>query len=81
MHGVDVLYHEATYTDESAAKARDRFHSTASQAAQIARKAQVGRLILGHYSKAYKDELQHLAEARAIFPNTIAAVEGMKIEI
>ena len=81
VHGVDVLYHEATYTDESAAKARDRFHSTASQAAQIARKAQVGRLILGHYSKAYKDELQHLAEARAIFPNTIAAVEGMKIEI
>lgn len=81
VRGVSTLYHEATYADDCLDKARERFHSTASQAARIARDADVGRLIIGHYSKAYPDEERHLAEARAIFPNTIAAKEGMKIEI
>ena len=81
VKGVDLLYHEATYADDATAKARERFHSTASQAARIAREAGVGKLLLGHYSKAYKDESRHLAEARAIFPETILANEGMKIEI
>lgn len=81
VKGVDLLYHEATYADDSKAKARERFHSTASQAARIARDAGVGRLIIGHYSKAYKDESQHLEQAQAIFPDTILAKEGMKIEI
>lgn len=81
VKGVDLLYHEATYADDAAAKARERFHSTAAQAAQVARLAGVGRLLIGHYSKAYKDENRHLEEARAIFPDTILANEGMKIEI
>lgn len=81
VKGVDLLYHEATYADDSIAKARERFHSTASQAARIARAAEVGKLIIGHYSKAYKDESRHLAEAQAIFPDTILAREGLKIEI
>ena len=81
VKGVDLLYHEATYADDSTAKARERFHSTASQAARIAAAAGAGRLLLGHYSKAYKDESQHLREAQAIFPATLLANEGMKIEI
>lgn len=79
--GVDLLYHEATYAGDSADKAKARFHSTAAQAASIARDAGAGELLLGHYSKAYRDESQHLAEARAIFPDTIAADEGMQLEI
>ncbi len=81
VKGVDLLYHEATYADDSQAKARERFHSTASQAARIARDAGVGKLLLGHYSKAYKDENRHLEEARKIFPETVLANEGMKIDI
>lgn len=81
VKGVDVLYHEATYADDCADKARARFHSTASQAATVARDADVGQLVLGHFSKAYRNEEMHLAQARAIFPNTIAADEGMTIPV
>ena len=81
VRGVDVLYHEATYADDAADRAAARFHSTASQAAMIARDAGVGQLILGHFSKAYRNEERHLAEARAIFPDTILANEGLRLEI
>lgn len=79
--GVDTLYHEATYAGDLAAKAEERGHSTARQAAEIARMAGVRRLVLGHYSARYNDMEQHLADARAIFPDTIAADEGMTIDI
>lgn len=81
VRGVDLLYHEATYADDAIGKARDRFHSTASQAALIAREAGVGKLLLGHYSKAYPDENRHLAEARAIFPETYLAYEGLRLPV
>ncbi|MDE6528626.1 MAG: ribonuclease Z, partial [Muribaculaceae bacterium] len=73
---VDLLYHEATYADDATAKAHERFHSTASEAARTALAAEAGQLLLGHFSKAYNDESQHLAQARAIFPATEAAREG-----
>ncbi|MBD5225689.1 MAG: ribonuclease Z [Bacteroidales bacterium] len=81
VDGVDLLYHEATYADDAAGKARERGHSTASEAARIAHMAHAGRLLIGHYSKAYPDEKRHLAEARAIFPDTIAANEGLTIDL
>lgn len=81
VSGVDLLYHEATYITADETKAGQRGHSTAAQAAMIARQAHVGQLILGHYSKSYDNEDQHLAEARAIFPNTILADEGMTINL
>ncbi len=81
VRGVDLLYHEATYADDSAPKARERFHSTASDAARIASEAGVRRLLLGHFSKAYSDESRHLAEARAIFPATDVAFEGMRLQL
>lgn len=79
IEGVHTVYHEATYTDEYADKARARGHSTASQAARIALAAGAQRLVLGHYSKRYLNENEHLAQAGAIFSNTLLSNEGMKL--
>ncbi len=81
VRGVTLLYHEATYADDNISKAADRFHSTASQAALIARDADVGTLLLGHFSKAYNSEDRHLAEASAIFPRVIIAREGLALPV
>ncbi len=78
---VDLLYHEATYPDEWEAKAKARGHSTASQAATIAQKACAKKLMIGHYSSAVKDESILVDEARRIFPNTVAAQEGLVIKV
>lgn len=76
VKGVDLLYHEATFTNEHILEAELSSHSTAAQAAEIAQKAGVGRLLLGHFSGRYKDEAQHLAEAQAVFKNVSIATEG-----
>ena len=81
VKGVDVVYHEATYTDDNAEKARQRGHSTAGEAAKIALEAGAKKLIIGHYSKSYADESGHIADACRIFPDTIAANEGLTIDI
>lgn len=80
VRGVDVLYHEATYEGQFAEKARNRGHSTALEAARVARDAGVGRLVLGHFSKA-ADEEEILRQAREIFPATILAREGLSINV
>ncbi|MBU6340014.1 MAG: ribonuclease Z, partial [Bacteroidetes bacterium] len=77
VKGVDLLYHEATFTQEHLEEAQISFHSTAVQAAEIASQASVGQLLLGHFSGRYPDTAQHLLEARAVFPNTFAAEEGL----
>ncbi len=79
--GVDLLYHEATFTEEHVAEAAIAFHSTAAQAASIAQKAGAKRLIIGHFSGRYSDAEQLLAEARAVFPETFAAEEGRVEEV
>lgn len=79
--GVDLLYHEATYADDAAEKARSRGHSTATEAATIARLANAGRLVIGHFSKAYDSEERHLREAQAVFPATVLANEGLTLDI
>lgn len=76
VRGVDLLYHEATFTEEHLAEAAFTCHSTARQAAEIAKKAAVKRLIIGHFSGRYPDAAQHLKEAREIFPDTELAAEG-----
>lgn len=76
VRGVDLLYHEATYNNQNTAEAELYYHSTAAQAAEIARQAGVKRLILGHISGRYADTAQHLAEARAVFEATEMAEEG-----
>ena len=79
--GVDTVFHEATYIDADRVKARGRGHSTASEAATVALKAGARQLIIGHYSKSYVSEDQHLAEASAIFPNTLLANEGLMVDL
>ena len=72
---VDLLYHEATYTHDLIALAKQTGHSTARQAAEFAVLAQVKRLIIGHYSARYHDTEPLLAEAQQIFPATVLAKE------
>jgi len=76
IKNVDLLYHEATFLDELLPRAIQTNHSTTKQAALIAKKAHVGKLIIGHYSSRYKELDTHLAEAREVFMNTYLAVEG-----
>lgn len=75
IQGVDVLYHEATYTEEYRASADRYQHSTALQAAKIAAKAGVGKLILGHFSARFTDQSVFLTEAQQAFPNVVLAEE------
>lgn len=75
--GADLLYHESTYLHELHIKAGQRFHSTARQAAMIAKQAEVKKLLLGHYSSQYETTDPLLREAREVFPNTDASVEGV----
>lgn len=79
--GVDLLYHETTFTEEHRMEAGLSFHSTAVQAAEIARAAKVKRLLLGHFSGRYANADQHLAEARGVFPESYAAEEGQTYSI
>ncbi len=79
--GVDTLYHESTYSEENADRAKLYYHSTARQAAQVAKAAQVGKLILGHYSARYNDEKGLLEEAKAVFPNSFLSSEGAVFEV
>ncbi len=81
VRGVDLLFHEATFGKEDETRARQTYHSTSEQAATIAREAGVGRLCIGHYSARIKDEQVHLAEAQAIFPNTVLADEGIRLTL
>ena len=76
LRGVDLLYHEATFTEQLSARARETMHATGRQAGLIAREAGVGTLLLGHFSSRYKSEEPLLREAREVFPNTLAASEG-----
>lgn len=73
---VDLLYHEATFSLDEAAKAIETLHSTAAQAATIARLAEVSKLLLGHFSARYKDPIPLLEEALPVFSNTQLAIEG-----
>ena len=81
IEGVDLLYHEATFAEQDLPRAKETFHSTARQAAEIARMAGVKRLIIGHYSARYEDTEPLLQEAAAVFPETSLAREGMRIEL
>ncbi len=81
VRGVDLLYHEATYGSELQDRAEYYHHSTAAQAAMVARDANAKALLLGHYSQRYTDESVLLNEAQAIFPNSSLSDERMVVEI
>lgn len=81
IEGVDLLYHEATYGDDNLKRARENNHSTARQAAEIALAANVGKLVIGHYSNRYKDLQPLLDEARSVFPESYLAKDGEVFEV
>lgn len=81
IEGVDLLYHEATFADSERKIAKQTGHSTASQAAMIAKKAGAKQLLLGHFSNRYKELDTLLNEARAIFPNTSLAEDLQSISV
>ncbi len=76
IENADLLYHEATFADAEKDLAEKTFHSTARQAAMIAREAKVKKLVIGHFSSRYRDLNILLKEAREIFPDTELAGEG-----
>lgn len=73
---IDLLYHEATFSLDEEAKARETLHSTAHHAALLAAKANVKKLLIGHFSARYKELETLLHEARVTFTNTFLALEG-----
>jgi ribonuclease Z len=79
--GVDIIYHEATYAAAERRLARERGHSSTTDAANVALKAEAKRLLIGHFSSRYKDLQPLLAECREIFPATDIAEEGATFEI
>ncbi len=81
VKGVDILYHEATFDSSMEKMAKATGHSTALQAATIAAKAKVGKLIIGHFSSRYKDVSILLDEARSVFPETFLAMDGQEHSI
>lgn len=76
IHGVDLLYHEATFLKDMWEIAAAKKHSTTTEAAQIALDAKVSKLLIGHISARYSDLEVLLQEAREVFPNTFLAEEG-----
>jgi len=81
IRGVDLLYHEATFMEEEKDKAWETKHSTAGEAATIAKQCEAQKLLIGHFSARYHELEPLLLEARAIFTNTDLAIEGNTFEI
>lgn len=81
IKGIDLLYHEATFAEDLRNRANETFHSTAKDAAQIAKLAEVKKLLLGHYSARYQDESILLKEAKEVFDATELSYEQLCIHL
>ena len=81
IKGVDLLFHEATFMHEDAARAKETFHTTTLQAAEIARDAEVKQLVIGHFSARYENEALLLEETQSLFPNTLLAKENLRLTL
>lgn len=81
LNGVDLLFHEATFADDALKRAQETFHTTARQAALLAKEARVGRLLIGHFSARYDDERLLLEQAQEVFPATLLARDGMQLSV
>ncbi len=81
LKGVDLLYHEATFAEADKPLCKHTFHSTAGEAGELARLAEVKRLMIGHFSSRYEDENILLQEAQSVFPETILARENLRITL
>lgn len=81
LQGVDLLFHEATFASDNLGRAKETYHTTAAQAAELARSAGVKKLLIGHFSARYEDESVLLEEAREIFPETLLASEMLCVQV
>ena len=81
IEGVDCLFHEATFMNDELKRSKDTQHSTAEQAATIALKANVKKLIIGHYSARYENKNGLLHEAKSVFENTFLGEDMTVYEI
>jgi ribonuclease Z len=81
IKNVDLLYHESTFLEDNVERAKKTFHSTARQAAEIARLADAGKLLLGHFSVRYGELEQFVNEAMEVFNNCDICQDGKKISI
>ena len=81
IKGVDLLYHEATFTKDMKERADKTYHSTAEQAGLIAKKAETKKLLIGHYSVRYRELEPLLEEARRVFPESYLAIEGTFVDV
>ena len=81
LKGVDLLFHETTFLEKDSDLARQTFHSTAKGAAEFAREADAGKLLLGHFSTRYKDDELFVQEARSVFPKTVAVQDGDRFTV
>lgn len=81
IRGVDLMYHESTYLQDNTERALTRFHSTARQAAELAKAADAKALLLGHYSSSYRDPSVFQQEAAEVFPDVQASIEGAAYEV
>lgn len=81
IQDADMIYHETTYLDNLRERAIERFHSTTKQAAALALKGGVKKLLIGHFSSKYDTLEEFEAEAREVFPNTELALEGVCFEV
>jgi len=81
IKNVDLLYHEATFADEFAKLSFERGHSTTKEAATIAKKAEVGKLLIGHFSTRYLDLNILLEESKKVFQNSNLALEGKTFKV
>ena len=81
VRDVDIIYHESTFLNADSERAAERFHSTAAQAATIAKEANVKKLLLGHFSAKYKETGVFENEAKEVFENSVATKEGETYDI
>lgn len=81
IRGTDLLYHESTFLEDHLERAKKTFHTTAKQAAEIAKLAGAGQLLMGHFSARYRELGDFLTEAKPIFENCLLATDGKKIKI
>lgn len=81
IQNVSTLYHEATFLDELKERAKTTRHSTAKEAAEVAKTVNAGKLLIGHYSSRYKEIDSFLIETQAVFPHTILSKEGITYEV
>jgi ribonuclease Z len=81
IRNADLIYHETTYLDALRERAEGRFHSTTRQAAEIAKRANVKKLLIGHFSSKYAELAEFEQEAKEVFLNTELALEGVTYKV